>query len=339
MLLEKLSDDELHEKLLELAARERRITVEILEHLREVEFRRLYAERGYASLYEYCIRELKYSEGAAYRRISAMRALNDNPELADKIEQGQITVSVVSQAQSFLKEEYKKNNHYTKEDKSFLFELLKNKSARDVQAELRKISPTSIPRERMRQLTDDETEIRFVAQKELVQKIDRFKELAAPRLRKDHTFARVVDEMADISIKRLDRYSKNKDDEIAFAEESVLDDRFVDHRFNSLTKVARRRASPTSEVTPQQSMKSKRYIPKDVRNFVWNRDQAMCTFVDKKTGQKCTSRFGIEFDHIVPFADGGRSDDVNNLRLLCRAHNQLHAIHSLGDLALKYLDE
>ncbi|MGE0172274.1 MAG: hypothetical protein AB7T49_05800 [Oligoflexales bacterium] len=32
----------------------------------------------------------------------------------------------------------------------------------------------------------------------------------------------------------------------------------------------------------------------------------------------------------MPFALGGRSDDPTNVRLLCRAHNRLHAEHAFG---------
>ena len=30
----------------------------------------------------------------------------------------------------------------------------------------------------------------------------------------------------------------------------------------------------------------------------------------------------LEFDHIIPWAQGGLSDDPDNIRLLCRTHNQ-----------------
>jgi 5-methylcytosine-specific restriction endonuclease McrA len=35
----------------------------------------------------------------------------------------------------------------------------------------------------------------------------------------------------------------------------------------------------------------------------------------------CGSTVGLHYDHIVPYSRGGRSDDVNNIQLLCAKHN------------------
>lgn len=56
-----------------------------------------------------------------------------------------------------------------------------------------------------------------------------------------------------------------------------------------------------------------RYIPKVIQAHVWQRDGGACT--------KCGGTFALEYDHIKPFAMGGKST-VENLRLLCRACNQ-----------------
>lgn len=60
---------------------ERRTTLEVIELLQEVERRSLHLQRGYGSLLEFCMKELKYSESAAYRRICAMRVMKDIPQV------------------------------------------------------------------------------------------------------------------------------------------------------------------------------------------------------------------------------------------------------------------
>jgi 5-methylcytosine-specific restriction endonuclease McrA len=65
-----------------------------------------------------------------------------------------------------------------------------------------------------------------------------------------------------------------------------------------------------------------------VRRAVSERDQERCAFVGE-TGKRSGSRRGLELDHIEPVARGGTST-VENLRLLCRAHNQHEAEHSFG---------
>ncbi|MDE0448749.1 MAG: HNH endonuclease signature motif containing protein [Spirochaetaceae bacterium] len=65
-----------------------------------------------------------------------------------------------------------------------------------------------------------------------------------------------------------------------------------------------------------------RYIPAPVRREVWRRDQGCCSYVDRYSGRRCSSRYRLEIDHIVPFALGGGAEP-GNLRLRCRAHHRL----------------
>src|SRR5688572_13155379 len=109
MNLQTLSDRSLLDNLHSLVNREREVTLEVLHHLREVERRALYGELGFSSLFEYAVSELKYSESAAQRRISSMRLLKEIPELGKKIETGALSLSSLSQAQSFFRQEKTKS--------------------------------------------------------------------------------------------------------------------------------------------------------------------------------------------------------------------------------------
>ncbi|HET7753197.1 MAG TPA: HNH endonuclease signature motif containing protein [Anaeromyxobacteraceae bacterium] len=71
-----------------------------------------------------------------------------------------------------------------------------------------------------------------------------------------------------------------------------------------------------------------RAIPIAVRREVWLRDEGCCSWVGED-GQRCRSRWKLEFDHIRPVAHGGKSTP-DNLRLACRAHNVLHAEQVFG---------
>ncbi|HET7226425.1 MAG TPA: HNH endonuclease [Candidatus Eisenbacteria bacterium] len=71
-----------------------------------------------------------------------------------------------------------------------------------------------------------------------------------------------------------------------------------------------------------------RHIPARVRRVVHARDGARCTFV-ADDGHRCEARRHLEFDHIEPLARGGAST-ADNLRLRCRAHNQLAAEQAFG---------
>ena len=65
-----------------------------------------------------------------------------------------------------------------------------------------------------------------------------------------------------------------------------------------------------------------RRIPQWVKDEVWARDGGQCAFTPPG-GTRCPERDGLEFDHIMPWALGGRSHDPRNIRLLCRGHNQM----------------
>jgi len=62
-----------------------------------------------------------------------------------------------------------------------------------------------------------------------------------------------------------------------------------------------------------------------------------CEFRDGE--RRCQSRENLQFDHIVPFAMGG-SNTVENLQLLCPAHNRIKAIQDFGERKMrKYLNK
>jgi len=66
-----------------------------------------------------------------------------------------------------------------------------------------------------------------------------------------------------------------------------------------------------------------RYIPSALKMEVYMRDKGKCTYPN------CNSQRFLEYDHINPIAMGGKTS-LQNLRLLCRAHNQRAAINKFG---------
>jgi predicted restriction endonuclease len=76
--------------------------------------------------------------------------------------------------------------------------------------------------------------------------------------------------------------------------------------------------------------KHARYVPVTVRRAVHIRDTGQCSFVSAD-GRRCSARAFLELDHRKPFARHG-APDARNIRLLCRAHNLLHARNCFGML-------
>ena len=76
-------------------------------HLYEVDSRKIYHDKGYASLFSYCREALRYSEGAAFRRIQAARALKDNPEIYELLKEGKLSLCAVAEISKVIKPENK----------------------------------------------------------------------------------------------------------------------------------------------------------------------------------------------------------------------------------------
>src|SRR5258706_10769426 len=90
-----LSDAALLRDLAALITRDRITTAALLAHIAEVDARRLYLPRGYASMHAYCVEALHLSDDAAYKRIQAARAARRFPALFDAVADGRLHLSAV----------------------------------------------------------------------------------------------------------------------------------------------------------------------------------------------------------------------------------------------------
>lgn len=104
MNLKHLTDETLLKDIKRLIQTERILLTQVLFHLREIDRRKLYADLNYSSLYEYCIKELRYTEASAHRRITAARLLGEIPELEKKISSGQLTLSNIADVAKVIRE-------------------------------------------------------------------------------------------------------------------------------------------------------------------------------------------------------------------------------------------
>jgi HNH endonuclease len=90
----------------------------------------------------------------------------------------------------------------------------------------------------------------------------------------------------------------------------------------------KRKYAATDRPGRSRGCSSARRIPAAVRRAVRERDGGQCAFVSD-SGKRCTERTMLEYDHKDPIARRGVTT-VENLRLLCRAHNQHEADRAFG---------
>lgn len=174
MNLRHLTDKALLADLKLLVVKERELSTKVLHHLKEIDRRKLYSDLGYSSLFDYCLRELGYSESAASRRIRAARSLTELPEIVKKIETGKLNLSNLNQALVFFKQQ----DIEDKKEKLEILEKLENLSKSDCSKELMKISGGNLPppSNSIKRVSNDYIRFNISLKEETA---ERFKELQA----------------------------------------------------------------------------------------------------------------------------------------------------------------
>jgi 5-methylcytosine-specific restriction endonuclease McrA len=102
-----LPDDALLRDLHAIAGTQRRVTAELILHLGEVDARRLHVEKGFSSLFVYCVGELHFSEDEACRRIEVARLARRFPAIYPLLDTGAVSLTVLA----LLKPHLADDNH------------------------------------------------------------------------------------------------------------------------------------------------------------------------------------------------------------------------------------
>ena len=95
-----LGDQQLLEQTKRLAANQRGIDVHILDHLDEIDRRGLALRRGFSSLFDYAVRELRFSDAAAQRRIQAMRLCRRHGWVRACLQSGALSMTAAGQLET-----------------------------------------------------------------------------------------------------------------------------------------------------------------------------------------------------------------------------------------------
>ena len=85
-----LSDADLLTRMPVLVLAERAAIADVVEHLIEIDRRRLYLDQACGSLQAYCMERLRYSEDAAYKRVRVARLAREMPRVLDELRSGAI---------------------------------------------------------------------------------------------------------------------------------------------------------------------------------------------------------------------------------------------------------
>lgn len=319
-----LNDDELHSASQRIAAKERAVTLELLNHLAEIERRHLFSKFSCSSLHAYCVKYLKMSDPQAGRRVAASRMLNEIPALKKKVANGELSMTSVCQASSFFHREKNAGRRILSAEKLEVMNALENQSTRKVEQILisRASNPDLHMRESVKQKTDALTEIKIIADQKMLADLNRLKEVWSHTM-PGSNYSQLIQRLAASAVEALDPVLKAKR---ASARAEKRAESALDQNSDSCC------APDENELklnNPKINESRSRNVAATVRHAVWVRDGGRCTFTNEQTGEICDSKHYVELDHIKPFANGGEHR-VENLRLRCRAHNHRHSIETYG---------
>ena len=95
-----LGDQQLLDQTKRLAANQHCIEVHILDHLDEIDRRGLALRRGFSSLFDYAVRELRFTDAAAQRRIQAMRLCRRHGWVRASLQSGELSLTGAAQLET-----------------------------------------------------------------------------------------------------------------------------------------------------------------------------------------------------------------------------------------------
>ncbi len=332
-----------------LAAQDCVHLAKLLQHIGEVHARKLYRESAQPHMYAYCINVLHFSEDAAGRRIHVAGVARRVPALLDAIFEGRLNLTGACLIAA----------HLTVENAEPLLLAVTHKTKEQIQVAIAELTPKADLPERVSLITPTENKSIAVApetqsaqvvanteppsalaQMEVAAIDSQSKFTLAPAVAPQPPHARVTPlapERYGVQL-TVDQETRDLMEE---AKELLSDPeaRKLENVFKGALKVyvkdlKRRKVGSKDRPRMSKGPKSPHTITNQVRQLVWERDQGRCTFVNEE-GQRCPSRGGLEFDHVrargrAEIAGVTTAITASEVRLLCRAHNQLMAERLYG---------
>ena len=195
----KLKDSELLMLTLRAAKTEKEATLALLDYLVEIDSRRLYAAvNACSSLFEYLVKELGFSHPAASERVNTVRLIRAVPPVKEHLETGRLTLTSAAQIQRFVNAEQKvdpKGRAVSASEKEKVVEACLGKSKREVEKTLfeKHSEPARIlTQERVRAVTASRSEVKFTVSDDTLEKLKQLKDLTG-----DQSLEKIFDRALD----------------------------------------------------------------------------------------------------------------------------------------------
>jgi hypothetical protein len=319
MQLKNLSDEELVISAKKVVQTERKILHWVLAHLQEIEARKIFAKRGYDGMYTYMTRELGYSGAAATLRLKALRLMNSNPAIANKVQNGSVCLSQLAQVQNSIAQAKACGKNITADAATKALEHVVGKSTFETKSILAKeFDLPALQPEFVNPQKDDSVRL------EITLTAEQFKELEQAKNLLSHvchggSWSEVIAVLAEKNNQRLLKGRTQK------KPLKVSPDDKAPHISKTSPGAGLGLTQTTTEAVANVSRQgARRYISLNIKRRLQQRSGGCCEYQDPQSKRQCGSKYQLQIDHIKPWSQGG-SDEFHNLRILCRTHNNLAA--------------
>ncbi|MFL5412054.1 MAG: HNH endonuclease [Myxococcales bacterium] len=331
LAIEVMNDDDLLACTRELVRNSCEMEAELLLHLAEIDERKLYAQRAYPSMHVFCVKELGFSDGAAYNRLGVAKAGRRWPAVLDALRSGAVHLSGLRVLVP----------HFTDENLQRLLAEAAGKSKREIEEMAARLSPKAPVPDRVWRLPQRSTQSLFepVARTQSSADPTASPGPAVPVSRQQEHRSIVAPLAEDIFEVRFTAPRELRD-KLRQAQDllrhrtpsgalAVVFDKALDALIVNLKKerfaVGRK---PRNPAAPTESTSWSRDVPDAIKRAVYERAQGCCEFVGDE-GRRCSETGGLELDHIDGFART-HVHSVEGIRLLCHVHNLLAAEQMYG---------
>ena len=330
--ISRITDRDLLALMPKLVLTERASSADVIEHLVEIDRRRLYLEQACRSLSCFCTERLGYSEDETARRVRVARLTKKFPGVLAELRNGTVHLtglallapvmtdenceSLLAQARGKSKREIEQliAELFPKPDVpevvlpvagQLAAQALLGAAAGELAGAKIGSGPTLAPHSgvsgventtptSVRPLSASSWSVQFTAGRGFIEKLERATELLSHAL---------------------------PDGKVAQVLERALD---------ALIELERKRKLGSGSSRKRRPLKAgSRRVPVDVARVVWERDAGQCAFVDDQ-GRRCSARRFVTIEHRHPYALGGPPTE-ENLCLLCKAHNIRSARKVFGE--------
>jgi hypothetical protein len=295
----------IHERALFLCREYRRLEWPIVEVLQRIDRSKLFKKLGYASLFQYAVTELRFSEAVAYYFISVARKAAEIPALKTALENQRLSVAKAGRIVAALSAGNARE----------LVEFAATHSSRETAFEVARLCPKAARSDKVTPISAERVELKISMSTELLSHLTRTQCLIASQLGTGAGYEKVLEVVLSEYMERHDPVRKAK-------------------------RIAMRSTQSKAPVSPapvlggaragriqMESANSERseFVRKKLsavqKHAVHLRDGGRCTHVDAG-GNRCLSERWLHIHHLRPVSLGG-GNDPENLTTLCSYHHDL----------------